>query len=262
MIWPKEWLASWARLVSGMRLGASRQPRVIVMIDADGIPHRAADPIMQFAADLGPVHQIHVFGNFSGRLAAQWAAPIKKHRARAHMCFSYTPGKNATDIRLAIDTVDLLHRHKRQTFVLCSSDSDLTALAGRVRETGALVYGIGATHTAPSFRDACTSFMSVQLLLDRSAQRARDSGRGGKISHPPTHVQDLVISTLYRLGGVQRWVPMTELGPALRERDPTFHARSFKRRTLIDLVSSVELVEVDQRSTPARARLFPGARNG
>lgn len=259
---PKEWLAGWIGFVRRVRLSASRERSVVVLIDADGISHRAADAIMRFASDLGPVAQVNVYGNFSGRLAGQWAAPVRRYRARAHMCFSTVAGKNASDIRLTVDAVDSLHQRKRQTFVLCSSDSDLAALAGRIRESGSLVYGIGATHTPHSFRDACTSFMSVQLLLDRAAARGADNAYARKLTHPPTHVQDLVISTVFRLGGDAEWVPMTVLGPALRERDPTFHARSFKRRTLVDLVSSVEMLEVDERASPACVRLISGGRNG
>jgi hypothetical protein len=258
----KEWLTAGSDLISGMRSGASHQSPIVVMIDADGTPHRAADPIMHYAAELGTVRHLHVYGNFSRSLAAQWAAAVRRYRARAHMCFSTATGKNATDIRMTVDAMDLLHSGQRFTFILCCSDSDMTPLAARIREAGASVYGVGATHTPHSFRDACTTFSSIQLLLDRSVANDPTNSASSKVSRPPTYVQDLVISMVLRLGGNTQWVSMTDLGPALRERDPTFHSRSFKRRTLIDLVASVELLEVDTDSSPARVRVSPAMRNG
>ena len=45
--------------------------------------------------------------------------------------FSYTSGKNATDMAMVIDAMDILYKNKVQGFCLVTSDSDFTRLAMR-----------------------------------------------------------------------------------------------------------------------------------
>ena len=67
-------------------------------------------------------------------------------------------GKNAADIALAIDAVDLSYRARLDGFLLVSSDSDFTRLAQRLREGGFAVYGFGESKTPRAFRSACYQF--------------------------------------------------------------------------------------------------------
>ena len=58
-------------------------------------------------------------------------------------------GKNSSDIRLAIDAVDLLHQSPVDTFVIVSSDSDFIPLVNKLRAAGKTVIGAGRKATAP-----------------------------------------------------------------------------------------------------------------
>jgi uncharacterized LabA/DUF88 family protein len=78
-----------------------------------------------------------------------------------------TVGKNASDIALVIDAMDLLHSGRFDGFVLISSDSDFTRLASRIREHGLDVYGIGQQKTPEAFRKACKRFIFVENYPSR-----------------------------------------------------------------------------------------------
>ncbi len=54
----------------------------------------------------------------------------------------YVSGKNATDMALVIDTIELLHTNIYDAFVIVSSDSDYTPLAIKLHESGVHVMGI------------------------------------------------------------------------------------------------------------------------
>ncbi len=60
-----------------------------------------------------------------------------------HQNFASTVGKNASDIALVIDAMDLLHSGRFDGLCLVSSDSDFTRLAARIREQGIDVFGFG-----------------------------------------------------------------------------------------------------------------------
>ena len=85
-----------------------------------------------------------------------------------HQNFANTVGKNASDIALVIDAMDLLHSGRFDGFCLVSSDSDFTRLAARIREQGLDVYGFGEQKTPESFRRACKRFIYTENLLPPS----------------------------------------------------------------------------------------------
>ena len=69
------------------------------------------------------------------------------------------PGhKDAADIQLSIDAVDIAHTRKIETFALASSDRDLSLIAHRLREMGRQVVGLGLEKAPASFRFAFDSF--------------------------------------------------------------------------------------------------------
>lgn len=62
---------------------------------------------------------------------------------KAEQQFDYVSGKNATDMALVIDTIELLYTNLYDAFVIVSSDSDYTPLAIKLREAGVYVMGVG-----------------------------------------------------------------------------------------------------------------------
>ncbi len=63
---------------------------------------------------------------------------------------STSGGKNASDIRLAIDAVDLQFTSPVDTFVIVSSDSDFVPLVSKLRSAGKTVLGAGEEKKAPT----------------------------------------------------------------------------------------------------------------
>ena len=60
-----------------------------------------------------------------------------------HQYHSNKSGKNSSDIRLAIEAIDLLYNNPIDTFVIVSSDSDFVPLVGKLRSSGKSVIVAG-----------------------------------------------------------------------------------------------------------------------
>jgi hypothetical protein len=75
-----------------------------------------------------------------------------------------TAGKNATDSKLIIEAMDILHSRKVQGFCIVSSDSDFTGLCMRIREEGLFVMGMGRQQTPEAFVNACEEFLYIENL--------------------------------------------------------------------------------------------------
>jgi hypothetical protein len=100
----------------------------------------------------------------------------QKYAIDPYQQFAYTTGKNASDIALVIDAMDLLHSGRFEGFCLVSSDSDFTRLASRLREQGADVFGFGEQKTPESFRQACRKFIYTENLLPGAQVSTTEEG--------------------------------------------------------------------------------------
>ncbi|MFR9066637.1 MAG: NYN domain-containing protein [Faecalibacterium prausnitzii] len=91
-----------------------------------------------------------------------WGEIIKRLAIKAEQQFDYVSGKNATDMALVIDTIELLYTNLYDAFVIVSSDSDYTPLAIKLREAGVYVMGVGEQKTPVAFRNACDEFLFLE----------------------------------------------------------------------------------------------------
>lgn len=138
-----------------------KQP-IAVLIDADNIGPAHANAILKRAQTLGePVVRraygmVNRFSGESGWLAAQRELGIASRPQTAN-----TGSKNAADIALAIDAMELAYDAFCRGILIVSSDSDYTALAVKVRERGKSVWGMGEKQTPAGFRTACTAFFEL-----------------------------------------------------------------------------------------------------
>ncbi|CAN5411146.1 hypothetical protein BH09PSE4_BH09PSE4_05800 [soil metagenome] len=137
---------------------------VALLIDADNASHLTLDPVLTVLAELGTVNVRRVYGNWSKPALKGWKDMSLKHGIEPQQQFDLTKGKNATDMKMTIDAMDLLFRGRVDGFGIMSSDSDFMPLAMRIRQDGIPVYGFGTSRTPEGFRQACTRFIDVSAL--------------------------------------------------------------------------------------------------
>src|SRR6478752_9499159 len=143
----------------------SRTLRFAVLIDADNTSPRIVAVVFEEIAKFGEASSRGIYGDFSSPRSKGWADILQKYAIDPYQQFAYTTGKNASDIALVIDAMDLLHSGRLDGFCLVSSDSDFTRLASRLREQGADVYGFGEQKTPETLRQACRRFIYTENLL-------------------------------------------------------------------------------------------------
>jgi hypothetical protein len=94
-----------------------RSPRLAVLIDADNASARIADGLFEEIAKIGEASVRRIYGDFSSTRSRAWAEVLSKHAIIPHQQFAYTTGKNASDITLVIDAMDLSFRQACRRFV-------------------------------------------------------------------------------------------------------------------------------------------------
>ena len=171
--------------------------------------------------------------------------------------FAYTKGKNASDIALVIDAMDLLHSGRFDGFCLVSSDSDFTRLASRLREQGADVYGFGAQKTPESFRQACRRFIYTENLLPEAATSGADTPSKSKSLQPPSAAIPILEKAISQIESEDGWVMLGEVGGQISNLFSDFDVRSYGQRKLSDLVRKTGAFDVEKIAGDMRIRAKP-----
>lgn len=135
--------------------------KIALFIDADNISAKFGKRIIGTLESRGEIFIRRIYGNWEKFSLHGWKDCIKNFSLRAVQQTDFVAGKNATDLSLTIDAMDVLHDGKAEIFVLVSNDSDFTPLAIRLREGGRIIIGMGNANAANTFRAACNEFIDL-----------------------------------------------------------------------------------------------------
>ncbi|KRD72648.1 NYN domain-containing protein [Ensifer sp. ENS10] len=238
-----------------------RSPRLAVLIDADNTSAKIADGLFEEVAKIGEASVRRIYGDFSGTRSKAWADVLAKHAIIPQQQFAYTTGKNASDITLVIDAMDLLHSGRFDGFCLVSSDSDFTRLAARIREQGIDVFGFGEQKTPESFRQACRRFIYTENLLPGAVKDEQNAGSAAKSLQPVSAAVPLIKKILAQEETEEGWVNLGTVGKQLLNLAPDFDPRTFGFRKLSDLIRKTNKFEVQQaEGRPVSIRLKQGTK--
>ena len=144
---------------------SSKLNNIAVLIDADNASANSIGYILQKIDTLGRVTCKKIYGDWGNAHIKGWQEALLKYAIDPMQQFAYVKGKNATDIGLVIEAMDLLYSDKYDCFCLISSDSDFTSLAVRIRQDSIKVFGFGNRSTVDAFTKACDSFYYIEDLL-------------------------------------------------------------------------------------------------
>ena len=238
----------------------NRARRFAVLIDADNTSPRVAAGLFEEVAKFGEASVRRIYGDFSGPRLKSWADILQKHAIDPYQQFAYTTGKNASDIALVIDAMDLLHSGRFDGFCLVSSDSDFTRLASRLREQGADVYGFGEQKTPESFRHACRRFIYTENLLPEAQASTPEEEPSRKALQPPGTAIPILRKAIAQMESEDGWVGLGAVGNRLANIVSDFDPRTYGYRKLSDLVRKTGAFELDQpegRAMRIRAKPTP-----
>ncbi|MBL5976806.1 NYN domain-containing protein [Comamonas sp. NyZ500] len=142
------------------------QPRIALLIDADNAPAEMIDEILTELSTFGLINIRRAYGNWTKAGLHGWQSKLLEYAVRPMQQFDYSKGKNATDMAMTVDAMELLYTEKPDAFGIVSSDADFTPLVMHLRAKGAAVYGFGAEQTPRAFVNACSRFLYFDALKE------------------------------------------------------------------------------------------------
>ena len=232
----------------------SKDLRLAVLIDADNIPYRLINGILEEIAKYGVPTFKRIYADWTNPHVAGWKTVLLDHAITPIQQYSYTTGKNSSDSALIIDAMDILYTGRVDGFCVVSSDSDFTRLAIRLREAGMKVFGMGEQKTPSPFRAACDKFIYIEIL-DQSETGTKqiklsDLQKKEKIiSKADKTLVNLINSSINDIADENGWTFLGELGNLLLKKRPDFDPRNYGYEKLLLLIRSLGHYEIDERET-------------
>jgi len=225
---------------------------IALLIDADNAPAAKIEFILSELAAHGVVNIRRAYGNWTKSDLGGWIKVLHDNSIQPMQSFDLVKGKNATDMALVIDAMDLLYTKRVQTFCLVSSDADFTPLIQRLRADGKEVYGFGELKTPAPFIAACTRF--IYLEEPKPAKSAAPKPKSGQPPAPITarSGHDLkgntkLINTLRNAvkasADDEGWANLTSIANRINNESSIDH-RTFGFKKLVDLFEAIDLFEV------------------
>ncbi|MBB6600369.1 NYN domain-containing protein [Luteimonas sp. MC1825] len=243
---------------------AEHEKRIAVLIDADNAPAAKIDAILAEVARHGVANVRRAYGNWKSQHLVSWEKCLHTYAIRPIQQFAYTTGKNASDMAMVIDAMDLLYAGNLDGFAIVSSDADFTPLVMRLRNDGVAVYGFGQEKTPEPFVKACSTFLYLEKLgtPDEDSGDARPAPSPAQLQHDADLVR-LLRGAVDATQGEDGWSKLGAVGSHVGNQG-SFDSRNHGYRKLSDLIEAIGLFEVRRQGQviEVRNRSGHGGRRG
>lgn len=196
---------------------------VAVLIDDENVGLGSVEWLFDQVSNLGRILVRRAYSDWS-KGGDQRDQLLQLGIEPVHVFRSSGSGKNASDIRLAIDAIDLLFSSPVDTFVVVSGDADFLPLVNKLRASGKMVVGAGREKSvSATLVKACDRY----YYLDQHEQRQ-------EVAEPqPTPKDSLLVRAVHAGMDAEGKVLGSQLHQTMQRLDPgfDFRARSYSSFT-------------------------------
>lgn len=214
--------------------------KIAIFIDADNAPAAKIDIVLSELAKHGVVNIRKAYGNWKNLNLKSWEELLHEYAIQPVQQFDLTKGKNATDIALVIDVMDVLYTKDVDVICLVSSDCDFTPLVTRCLAEGKFVVGFGERKAPKPFVNSCSRF----LYLDKESEP--DPETTSQTQHQKlksdTRLMNLLRQAVDAVSEDNGWAQLGLIGNHISNHT-SFDQRNYGFKKLSDLFMAIDLFE-------------------
>jgi uncharacterized LabA/DUF88 family protein len=249
--------------------------KLALLIDGDNVSANFMQLIMREATKYGAVAVRRLYGQFQSGRMKSWQKLVDDFDLTTVNVAPLTHGKNATDMKLVIEAMDMLHGRQLDGICIASSDGDFMPLAARIRANALAVYGFGAKKAPSAYKAAFDKFFECDTLLAaekeppikktspapqkkvaapaKSSQKPAtkpDTPKAKKSRQPQTPKpatahepipEGIILSALTE--SKDGWTPQSALGNLVRRAIPDFTPKKYGYRSMTDLIKAMPALQ-------------------
>jgi uncharacterized protein (TIGR00288 family) len=214
--------------------------RIAVFIDADNAPARKIDKVLSELARYGVVNIRKAYGNWKNNTLKPWEDLLHEYAIQPIQQFDLTKGKNATDMALVIDVMDILYTKNIDVIALISSDCDFTPLVTRCLADGKFVIGFGERKAPSAFVNSCSRFLFLDEEESLVKQPEQKPLRNIKSD---TKLMNLLRQAIEAIEDEDGWARLGNIGSHISNH-ASFDQRNYGYKKLSDLFADIDLFEM------------------
>lgn len=212
--------------------------KIALFIDADNAPATKINVILSELAKYGVVNIRKAYGNWKSPNIRPWEEVLHEYAIQPIQQFDLTKGKNATDIALVIDAMDVLYTKNVDIMCLVSSDCDFTPLVTRALADGKFIIGFGERKTPSAFVNSCSRF----LYLDSHEQGSEELPKPIRNFKSDTKLINLLRQAIEAVEECDGWAALGSIGKHISNQ-ASFDQRNYGFKKLSELFSAIDLFE-------------------
>ncbi len=227
-----------------------KEDHIALFIDCDNISHRSIEGIINELSKYGIVNIRHAYGNWTKDNLKNWEEKLLEFAIKPIQQFDYSKNKNATDILMTIDAIDLLHTKDIDAFAFATSDSDFTPVVMRVQAEGIKVYGFGEKKTPKPFMAACSQFIFTEKLMSNTAHSTEYTDvmeapvrKSGKEMRADTWLVNVLRTAVEQTMDEQGWANLADVGQYINN-STSFSPINFGYKKLSNLIDEIDLFDI------------------
>lgn len=232
--------------------------RIAVLIDCDNVSPTHAAAVLEELATHGIPTIKRAYGDWTTTNLGGWKKALNDLAIQPVQQFAYTARKNASDMAMVIDAMDLLYTGNLDGFAIVSSDADFTPLVMRLRNQNMRVFGFGEEKTPKPFVNACSTFLYLEKLGagDEEGQEAASRPKSSSELQRDTRLIHLLRSAVSATSDDSGWTHLGVVGSHIRNHT-SFDERNYGYRNLSALFEATGLFELRREGQLVEIREKP-----
>ena len=210
------------------------ESQIGVLIDFENVGMAFFQSLFDQLSDIGRIIVKRAYADWS-KASGKGDQMLELGIEARHYFRAAGSAKNASDISLAIDAIDLMYRSPIGTFVIVSSDTDFVPLVSTLRAAGKTVIGAGRRAVvAPALVRSCDRY----IFLDEGAPTPQNH------SDLEEQAEALLARAMGASTDDQGPVVAAKLHNTMLRMDPSFDFRALGYRTFTQFLGSLSSVKV------------------
>ncbi|PCM44834.1 NYN domain-containing protein [Marinobacter sp. ANT_B65] len=213
--------------------------KIALFIDADNAPAGKFEDVLSEVAKYGVVTIRKAYGNWKKASLKGWEDLLHEYAIQPVQQYDLSKGKNASDIALVIDAMDVMYTKDIDVMCFVSSDCDFTPMVTRALAEGKVVLGFGERKTPSPFVNACSKF----LFLDQGPAKNDAEETITKNIKSDTKLISLLRQAIEATEEDDGWAALGPVGSHISNKT-SFDTRNYGYRNLSSLIKAIDLFEL------------------
>lgn len=219
-----------------------------LLIDAENTSSKYVDVIISELKKYGIITYQRMYGDFTNPDLSSWNKKALKYAIVPIQQSRYSTAKNAADIMLVIDAMDILYKGSIDGFCIVTSDSDFTRLVSRLREEGKSVIGMGKSDASKTFIAVCDEYKFLDKIVDDESKGDRPAVEKDSIT-PIGEIKSAINNLLQECENNGEPANLGMVKSNLQRLYPDFDERNYGYNSMMKFITEATKFRIAKQGT-------------